>query len=102
MTTQPTPAGRGVHTVHLERTIDAVRQALPEAEAREFIAIIESVNVAELPHTFEYWWRRAVIAQVPGLAERIAAGRLASGRGVPAEDVIPGFAELVAARREAA
>jgi hypothetical protein len=100
VSTQPqTPSG--VYTVHLERTIGAVREALPADERAEFDAVMDSTAVVELPHTFEYWYRRAVINQVPGLRQRIAAGT-APGRTVPAEEVIPGFAERLAAHRNAA
>lgn len=101
MSTQPDQPG-GVVRVHLDRTIAAVRAALPEPLAAEFSAVMDSIEVVELPSTFEYWYHRAIVAQVPGLSERVAAGRLSTGRGVPAEDVLPGFAELVAARQAAA
>jgi hypothetical protein len=98
-TTQPDQPGGAVR-VQLERTIGAVREALPEAERAEFTAVMDSVEVVELPSTFEYWYRRAVIAQVPGLRERIATGQ--AGPIVPIEQVVPDFAERLAARRNAA
>lgn len=87
------------HAIDLPRTIAAVRQALPEAEREEFTAVIDSVNVAELPHTFEFWFRRAAVNQVPGLRARIAAGR-GSGTGdtVPFEEAFPD-ANAIAERR---
>lgn len=75
-------------------TIVGVRDALPEAEAAEFMAVIESTNVTEFRHTFEYWYRRAVINRVPGLRERISAGHGRDAeRTIPIEQVIPGFWE---------
>lgn len=96
MTTQPDQPS-GVYTVHLERTIGAVREALPAGERAEFDAIVNSTAVVELPSAFEYWYRRAVIAQVPGLAKRIAAGT--TGPTVPIEDVIPDWEARLAAHR---
>jgi hypothetical protein len=87
----------GVYTVHLERTIGAVREALPADERAEFAAVIDSIAVVELPSTFEYWYRRAVLAQVPGLAERIAAGT--TGPTVPIQEVIPDWDTRLAAHR---
>lgn len=99
MTTQPEPTP-GITRVHLERTIDAVYGALPEDERAEFSAVMNSTVVAELPHAFEYWFRRAVLAQVPGLAERLATGRGSSrGGGVPIEQVIPDWDARLAAHR---
>lgn len=99
MTTSPEPTP-GITHVRLERTIDAVYAALPEEERGEFSAVMRATVVAELPHAFEYWYRRAVLAQVPGLAERIeTTGRSSRGGGVPIEEAIPGFAERLAAHR---
>ena len=94
---EPTP---GITHVRLERTIDAVYAALPEGDRAEFSAVMRATVVAELPHAFESWYRRAVLAQVPGLADRInATGRSSRGEGVPVEEVIPDFAERLAAHR---
>jgi hypothetical protein len=80
-------------TVHLDRTIAAVREALPADERGEFIAVIDSTNVSELPHTFEYWYRRAVL-NAAGLLERMKAGQgTGDGSGVPFDEAFPGARE---------
>ena len=89
--------------VHLPRTIAAVREALPSADAEEFSAVVDSTEVVELPGVFEHWWRRAVLNQRAGLLERIEAGRgSGTGRSVAVEDVFPGYGRQLAARRDAA
>jgi hypothetical protein len=96
---QPT----GIVAVELPRTIGAVKEALPPAEAAEFAAVVESTEVVELPGVFEHWYRLAVLSQVPGLRERISSGRgSGTGNTVPAEEVFPGFEQRLADRRAAA
>src|ERR1051326_5500242 len=75
--------------IRLERTLAAVRAALPDDERAEFNAVIDSTNVAELPHTFEYWYRRAVL-NAAGLLERIKAGQgSGNGSGIPFDEAFP-------------
>src|SRR3954464_6181194 len=93
----------GIVEVRLPRTIEAVEAALPEAEAAEFMTVVRSTEVVELPGVFEHWWRLAAMSKVPGLRERIAAGRgSGTGNTVPAEEVFPGFEQMLAQRRAAA
>lgn len=100
MTSSSPESTPGITHVRLDRTIDAVYAALPENERGEFSAVMRSTVVAELPHAFEYWFRRAVLAQVPGLAERIkTTGRSSRGEGVPIGQVIPDWEARLAAHR---
>lgn len=89
--------------VRLERTIAAVRDALPTGEREEFTTIIDSTNVAKLPHTFEHWYRRALINSVSGLRERIASG-LGSGvgGGIDFDEAFPRARKRWDARKHAA
>lgn len=103
MSDSSSPQPTGIFKVQLPRTIAAVEAALPASEAAEFIAVVRSTEVVELPGVFEHWWRLAAMSSVPGLREHIAAGRgSGTGNAVPAEDVFPGFDQMLEQRRAAA
>lgn len=80
-------------TVHLERTQEAVRAALPEDELAEFDADMASTTDEEPERTFERWFRRAVLNEAGLLADIKAGISHATGPLISAEEAFPGMRE---------
>jgi hypothetical protein len=80
-------------TVRLDRTIAAVREALPEDEVAEFTAAIESADVDELPETFKYWFLIAVLNKAGRLESFRSGQSQATGNGIPFDEAFPGYRE---------
>lgn len=79
--------------VQLDRTIAAVREALPEDEVAEFNAAIESALYEDLQKTFRYWFMIAVMNKAGRLEAFRSNRRLATGNGIPADEAFPGARE---------
>jgi hypothetical protein len=80
-------------TVRLDRTIAAVRAALPEEEVPGFNAAMESVLVADLPQTFERWFLRAALNKAGLLDQWFGGPSRATGTGIPVDEAFPGLRE---------
>jgi hypothetical protein len=81
-------------TVHLKRTPEAVRAALPEDELAEFDASMASAG-ADDKKTFERWFARAVLNEAGLLADIKAGISHATGPLIPADEVLsPRLREL--------
>ncbi|MEY9864236.1 hypothetical protein ABH935_009891 [Catenulispora sp. GAS73] len=80
-------------TVHLKRTVDAVRAALPEDELAEFDADMASTTDDEPQRTFERWFARAVLNEAGLLADIKAGISHATGKGIPVDEAFPGLRE---------
>lgn len=79
--------------VQLDRTIAAVREALPENEVAEFNAAIESAHIDELQQTFGYWFIIAVLNKAGRLEAFRSDQSLATGNGIPFDQAFPGYRE---------
>ncbi|MEZ0113010.1 hypothetical protein ABH920_007035 [Catenulispora sp. EB89] len=79
--------------VHLDRTIAAVREALPEDEVDEFNAAMETTEADEWRQTFERWFHRAVLQKAGLLADIKAGISHATGDGIPFDEAFPGYRE---------
>ena len=79
--------------VHLDRTVTAVREALPEDELAEFDADMASETDDEPQRTFDRWFARAVLNKAGLLADIKAGISHATGKGIPAEEAFPGLRE---------
>ena len=79
-------------TVHLDRTIAAIRAALPEEEVADFDAAMESAG-ADDQKTFERWFARAVLNEAGLLADIKAGISHATGKGIPVDEAFPGLRE---------
>lgn len=80
-------------TVRLDRTIAAVREALPEDEVAEFTAAIESAPSDRLKETFDHWFARAALNKAGLLADIKAGVSHATGNGIPFDEAFPGYRE---------
>lgn len=80
-------------TVHLPRTREAVRAALPEDELAEFDADMEAMTDDDPQRTFEKWFARAVLNKAGRLADIKAGISHATGNGIPADEAFPGLRE---------
>ncbi|WP_370368821.1 hypothetical protein [Catenulispora sp. GP43] len=81
------------YTVRLDRTIVAVREALPEDEVAEFNAAIESAHIDDLQKTFGYWFIIAVLNKAGRLEAFRSDRSLATGNGIPFDEAFPGYRE---------
>ena len=79
--------------VHLDRTAEAVRAALPEDELAEFDADMASTTDEQPERTFERWFRRAVLNEAGLLADIKAGISHATGPLISAEEAFPGVRE---------
>jgi hypothetical protein len=75
-------------SVHLERTVDAVRAALPEDEIADFDADMASTTDDEPQRTFDRWFARAVLNEAGLLADIKAGISHATGPLIPADVVL--------------
>ena len=80
-------------TVHLPRTREAVRAALPEDELAEFDADMESTTDDEPQRTFDRWYARAVLNKAGHLADIKAGISRVTGNGIPFDEAFPGYRE---------
>lgn len=81
------------YQVQLDRTIAAVRAALPEEEVADFTAAIESVHCDELGKTFNYWFAIAALNKAGLLEDFMSERSLATGTGIPFDEAFPGYLE---------
>ena len=80
-------------TVHLDRTVEAVRAALPEDEVAEFDAAMAATSDDEPQRTFDRWFARAVLNEAGLLADIKAGISHATGKGIPVDEAFPGLRE---------
>jgi hypothetical protein len=80
-------------TVHLDRTVEAVRAALPEDELAEFDADMAAMTDDDPQRTFDRWFARAVLNEAGLLADIKAGISHATGEGIPVDEAFPGLRE---------
>jgi hypothetical protein len=80
-------------TVHLDRTAEAVRAALPEDELAEFDADMAAMTDDDPQRTFDRWFARAVLNEAGLLADIKAGISHATGPLISAEEAFPGVRE---------
>lgn len=85
------PADAGLNRTTLQRTVRAVRAALPESKRVEFMAELDDADAGGLSAVLDRWWTRAVVWSNPTAMAKLAAADAGQLEFVPIEQVFPQF-----------
>ena len=91
MSAQSLDSHDGRNTVHLPRTIKAIRAALPADKRAQFTTELDDSEAGGLANVVDRWHTRALVWSSPKAMAKLAAADAGQLTFVPIEQVFPGF-----------